>query len=71
MEIKKMKAYRKPELTLPEPFEPVLVHNDESGIATLPTTMTAIGSKPTPANKSTAFATGCLFPFYHTNEKPY
>jgi hypothetical protein len=30
---KKMKAYRKPELTLPEPFEPVLVHADESGIA--------------------------------------
>jgi hypothetical protein len=28
-----MKAYRKPELTLPEPFEPVLVYNDESGIA--------------------------------------
>jgi hypothetical protein len=66
-----MKAYRKPELTLPEPFEPVLVTMMKVVSHTLPTMMTAIGLKPTQANKLTAFNTGCLFPFYHTNEKPY
>ena len=63
-----MKAYRKPELTLPEPFEPVLVHNDESGIAYIAYYDDGYWFEAhTQDNKSTAFVTGCPYPFYHTN----